>query len=139
MEGEATRLSVFLTEDDHSGHRAAWKELIERAREDGMAGATVWRGIEGFGRRGYLRSARAIDAAQGLPVVFEVIDQPERVDAFLAVVAHVAPDALVVRQRLQRLQRSARQPAAYGTLDDPRPRNPSGHQPPPEGGSAPGR
>ena len=139
MEGEATRLSVFLTEDDHTGRRAAWKELLERARDDGMAGATVWRGIEGFGRSGYLRSARAIDAAQGLPLVFEMIDEVERVDAFLAVVAHVAPDALVVRQRIQRLQRSARQPATYGTLDDPRPRNPSGHQPPPPGGTGPRR
>jgi PII-like signaling protein len=139
MEGEVTRLSVFLTEDDRGRARSAWKELIERAREDGMAGATVWRGIEGFGRSGYLRSARAIDAAQGLPVVFEVIDQTERVDAFLPVVAHVAPDAFVVRQQLQQLQRSARQPATYGTLDDPRPRSPSGHQHPPAGGDAPSR
>lgn len=136
MEGEATRLTVFLTEDDHTGRRAAWKELLERARDDGMAGATVWRGIEGFGRRGYLRSARAIDAAQGLPLVVEVIDEPERVDAFLAVVAHVAPDALVVRQRVRR---STRRPATYGALDDPRPGRPSGRGPAPPGGTGPPR
>ena len=123
MEGEASRLSVFLTEDDHAGHQAAWKELVERARDDGLAGATVWRGIEGFGRRGYLRSARSVDAAQALPLVVEVIDEPERIEAFLPVVAHVAPDALVIRQPVRRAPRRS---TTYGALDDPRPTHPAG-------------
>lgn len=121
MEGEATRLSVFLTEEDRSGHQATWKELVERARDDGLAGATVWRGIEGFGRRGYLRSTHSVDAAQGLPLVVEMIDAPERIEAFLPVVGRVAPGSLVVRQAVQL---TARHSTTYGALDDPYPTHP---------------
>ena len=48
----ATRIMVFLSEDDRSGHHGLHEAIFTRAREDGMAGATVWRGIEGFGASG---------------------------------------------------------------------------------------
>ena len=66
-----------------------------------MAGATVWRGIEGFGASGYFRTARFPDAAPGLPLALELIDLPERIDAFLAVVRDLAPGSFVTREEVQ--------------------------------------
>lgn len=96
----ATRIMVFLTEDDRIGHRGVHEAIVQRAREEGMAGASVWRGIEGYGASGRIRAARFPDAAAGLPVVVELIDAPERVDAFLRVVHDLAPGCLVTRDEV---------------------------------------
>lgn len=100
-----TRLMVFLSEDDRAGHRGVHEQLLERARHDGMAGATVWRGVEGFGTSGRLRTTRFPDMAAGLPLAFELIDTPERVDAFMAVVKDLAPGALVTREPVRMSRR----------------------------------
>ena len=71
-----TRLTVFLTEDDRVAHHPVYELLVRRAREQHMAGATVWRGIEGFGRSGQIRTLRFPDAVAGLPVAVELIDEP---------------------------------------------------------------
>lgn len=94
----ATRLLIFLSEDDRVGHREVADLLLERAHERGLAGATVWRGIEGFGATGHLRAARLPDLARGLPLVVEVIDDEAAVDAFLPVVRELAQGALVTTE-----------------------------------------
>jgi hypothetical protein len=93
-----TRLMVFLTEDDRLGHRPLADVLVERAQEAGLAGATVWRGIEGFGRSGHLRTTRFPDVARGLPLVVEVVDRPDKVASFVPVVRELAPHALVTTE-----------------------------------------
>jgi len=93
-----TRLMVFLSEDDRCGHKELAAVLVERAREAGLAGATLWRGIEGFGASGRVRTARFPDMASGLPLVVEVIDRAERIEAFLPAVAELAPGSLVTRE-----------------------------------------
>ena len=94
----ATRLVVFLTEDDRAGHRSLYETLLKLARDQGMAGATVWRGVEGFGAAGIVRTSRFPDAASGLPVMLEVIDSSAKVDTFLDALAEVAPGAFVTRE-----------------------------------------
>jgi PII-like signaling protein len=101
----ATRLVVFLTEDDRFGHHGADAELLERARRAGIAGATVWRGVEGFGASGHLRTTRFPDIAEGLPLALEVVDAPERVDAFLAEIRQVVPGAFVTREAVHTVGR----------------------------------
>lgn len=115
----ATRIVVFLSEDDRAGHRGLHEVLVQRAREEGMAGASVWRGIEGFGGSGRIRTSRFPDAAAGLPLAVELVDTPERIDAFLAVVHELAPGSLVTREpvALTRLGGSV-----APSLDDPPPR-----------------
>ncbi|HUJ66704.1 MAG TPA: DUF190 domain-containing protein [Acidimicrobiales bacterium] len=115
-ERTAVRLVIFLTEDDRVGHREACDVLLERAREDGMAGATIWRGVEGFGRSGHLRTARLLDGSQGLPVIVELIDSAERIEAFLPVVSSVAPGALVTKEAVHVV---GHPPQAQAPLDDP--------------------
>jgi uncharacterized protein len=117
-EQPGTRLMIFLTEDDRVGPRSTHDALLQRAREDGMAGATVWRAIEGFGRSGRVRAARFPDVARGLPLVVELIDDEERIESFLPVVAELAPNALVTTEPVGMLR-----PRGAGrlALDDPLP------------------
>jgi uncharacterized protein len=120
----ATRVMVFFSEDDRVAHHGLHEALLTRAREDGMAGATVWRGIEGFGASGHFRTARFPDAATGLPLALELIDVPERIDAFLSVVREVAPRSFVTREQVE-MTRFGATPAPG--LDDPGPKG--AHQP----------
>ena len=97
-ESAATRLMVFLTEDDRIGHHSVAEALLERARDAGLAGATIWRGSEGFGPSGHLRAERLPDLARGLPLVVEVIDVEERITNFLPIVREIAAGALVTTE-----------------------------------------
>lgn len=114
----ATRIVVFLSEDDRSGRHGLHEALLERAREDGLAGATIWRGIEGFGSSGRIRTARFPDAMIGLPVTVELVDSPERIEEFLPVVKELAPRSFVTREEVTVTRFDSTQPPA---LDDPRP------------------
>jgi hypothetical protein len=119
----ATRIVIFLSEDDRSGHHGLQEVLLERAREDGLAGATIWRGIEGFGASGHMRTSRFPDAVIGLPVTVELIDTPDHIEAFLPVVKELAPRSFVTREEVKVSRFGA--PNQLG-LDDS---NPSGsHQ-----------
>ncbi len=97
----ATRIVIFLSEDDRRGHHGVHEVILDRARQAGLAGATVWRGIEGFGRSGHVRTARFPDAATGMPLAVEVVDAPDRVDAFLPVVRELAPHSLITREQVE--------------------------------------
>ncbi len=96
-----TRLMIYFTEDDRAGRRGTYEALVERAREDGIAGATAWRGIEGFGSSGRLRTSRFPDTVAGLPIAVEIIDLPERVEAFLPTVLALTAGSLVTREQVR--------------------------------------
>lgn len=96
----ATRVMVFLSDDDRHAHHGLHEELLRRAHEAGIAGATVWRGIEGFGPSGRVRSTRLPDSTSGLPVVVELIDGSEAVSRFLATVRELAPGSLVTTEQI---------------------------------------
>lgn len=104
---DAVRLTVFLSERDQVGHRAAHDVILQRAEEEGLAGATVWRGIEGFGASGQLRTSRFPDQAVDLPIVVELLDRPEVIEEFAAVVARLLPAAVVVREHVSVLRSHA--------------------------------
>ena len=97
----AARVVVYLTEDDRVGRRRAEEVLVERARTAGLSGATVWRGVEGFGRSGKIRTARFADAGFGLPLALEVVDRAEKNEVFLAMVSELVPGALVTREEVR--------------------------------------
>lgn len=115
-EQAACRLLVYTTEDDRVGHRALAEELVERAREDGLQGATVWRGIEGFGRSGMMRTNRLPDVNAGAPLVVEIVDRTDRVSAFLRVVERLAPDAVTTTEPVRLTRHGVAGPLPF---DDP--------------------
>lgn len=100
----ATRITVFLSEDDRSGRHALHDELLRRAKATGMAGGTIWRAVEGFGPSGRIRTARFPDAGTGLPVAIELVDSDDRIEAFLSVVHDVAPGSFVTREEVRTIR-----------------------------------
>ncbi len=117
VDQEAVRLFVFLTDEDHCGHRRLHNVLLERARDSGIAGGTLWRGLEGYGRSGVVRSNRFVDSTLGLPLALEFIDSEEKIESFLPVLAELAPGSLVTRETVHM---SRARPGDPGTgVDDP--------------------
>ena len=97
-EGPARRLSIIVREDDQFHHHALYAEIVKRARSAGLAGATVLRGLEGFGAAQVLHQVHAImDTA---PVQIIIVDTADRVDAFAAEVEPLVGDGVVLVEEL---------------------------------------
>lgn len=97
----ASRLTVHLGESDRSHGRARSSEIVRRARDAGLAGATVVRGLEGFGASQVLHTTRLVSLSDDLPVLVVMIDVPERIDAFLPVLDELIDGGLVVREEVE--------------------------------------
>ncbi|WP_280315259.1 DUF190 domain-containing protein [Nocardia abscessus] len=79
----AARLTVLLDEDDKWRHTPLYHEVVRRARDTGLAGASVWRGIEGYGASAQVHTTRLLDVAVHLPLMLVLVDEPERLRAFV--------------------------------------------------------
>lgn len=80
---EGVRLSIYLGESDHYQGHPAYEQVVLKAREMGMAGATVLRGIEGYGLGSRIHTARLLRLSEDMPIVVEVVDTEERISRFL--------------------------------------------------------
>jgi len=83
IEGDAILLRIFIGESDKHDHRALSDVIVQEARAKGLAGATVLRGVTGFGLSARIRSSRLLDLSSDLPVVVEIVDREERLTGFL--------------------------------------------------------
>lgn len=81
--GEATLVRIFLGEADRFEGRPLFENLVRLARETGVAGATVLRGVEGYGASAVVHSARLLRLSEDLPLVLEIVDTEERLAPFL--------------------------------------------------------
>ena len=82
VEGPGKRVRIYVGEQDraHGSHRPLWEDLLNLLRDEHAAGATMFRGLAGFGAHSKLHMARLADLAPDLPVLVEWIDTPERID-----------------------------------------------------------
>ncbi len=92
---QAERLRVYIGESDKHGHRPLYEVIVEKARKRGMAGATVSRGLAGFGKNSRMHTAKILRLSEDLPLVIEIIDTPERVAGFLPELDALVNDGLV--------------------------------------------
>lgn len=81
--GPGLRLRIYIGETDHWQGRPLYDALVVQARKMGLAGATVLRGVEGFGARSRLHTAKVLRLSENLPMVVEIVDREDRVRAFL--------------------------------------------------------
>jgi PII-like signaling protein len=81
--GRAMRLTIYLGEDDLWHHKPLYHEVIRRARDSGLAGASVLRGIEGYGASSLIHTTRILSLSEDLPVVIVIVDEEERLRTFL--------------------------------------------------------
>ncbi len=101
LEGEGKLLRIFIGESDKHGRKPLYQAIVEMLREEGMAGATVLRGIEGFGANSHLHTARILRLSEDLPVVIEVADTAERIEAVMPKLDEMVEDGLVTLERVQ--------------------------------------
>jgi len=85
LKSEAKLLRIFLGETDKVGHTALHETIVREARRMELAGATVWRGIMGFGRTSRVRTAKILDLSTDLPMIVEIADEEEKINRFLPV------------------------------------------------------
>lgn len=109
IEGPGVRLTIYIGERDQHNHRPLYHEIVQRARESGLAGATVLRGMEGFGASSRLHTARILALSQDLPVVIIIIDHAERIDAFVRTLDGLITEGLVVREEVDIIMYRGRQ------------------------------
>ncbi|MDF4250747.1 DUF190 domain-containing protein [Streptomyces sp. WMMB303] len=81
--GKALRLTVLLGENDQHHHRPVYAEIVHRAHAAGLAGAGVFRGIEGFGASSMVHTTRLLSLSEDLPVAVVIVDEADRIRAFL--------------------------------------------------------
>lgn len=93
IEGDATLLRIHVGEADKIGHKSLYQAIVETARDEGLAGATVLRGIQGFGLSARMRSSRILDLSTDLPVVVEIIDKEDKIRDFMEHVSRLMEDA----------------------------------------------
>jgi PII-like signaling protein len=93
--GRAKQLTIYLGETDRYHHHALYMAIIEWLRREKVSGATATRGIAGFGATSHLHTANILRLSMDQPITITVVDRPERIDAIIAPLAEMAPNALM--------------------------------------------
>ena len=96
IEGPALRLTIFIGEDDVWHHKPLYHEVVRRAHQAGLAGASVLRGIEGYGASSRVHTTRLLSLSQDLPIAVVIVDQADRVRAFLLELDELVTEGLVI-------------------------------------------
>ena len=96
LEGTQKRLTIFIGESDKHGHTPLATEIVQRAHAAGLAGATVLRGVEGFGASNHVHTTRILSLSNDLPMVVLIIDNRERIDTFLPELDELITEGLVI-------------------------------------------
>lgn len=93
-------LRIFVGESDKWQGKSLHRALVEEAKRQGLAGATVLQGMMGFGAHSHIHSARIVDVSPDLPMVVELVDEEAKIQAFLAMVEAMVPEGLVTLERV---------------------------------------
>ena len=101
LEGTARRLTVYIGEQDKWDHKPLATEIVHRAQQAGLAGATVLRGVEGFGASHHVHTTRILSLSNDLPMVIVIVDTAERVDAFVPQLDELITEGLVVIEDIE--------------------------------------
>jgi hypothetical protein len=101
LEGQGKLLRIFVGESDRWHGKPLYQAIVERVRAEGLAGATVVRGIEGFGADSRLHTSRLLRLSEDLPVVIEIVDTDEQIDRVLPLLDEMVGEGMVTLERVQ--------------------------------------
>jgi PII-like signaling protein len=101
LHGRACRLTIFIGEDDQYHRKPLYSEIVKRARKAGLAGATVFRGIEGFGASSLIHTSRLLSLSQDLPLAIVIIDDEERINEFVTQLDELIEEGLVILDEVE--------------------------------------
>lgn len=101
----ALRLTVFVGEDDMWHHTPVYHEIVRRAHDAGLAGATVMRGCEGYGASAVVHTSRILSLTENLPVVVLIVDAEERIRGFLPELDDLVREGMAVLDEVEVVRR----------------------------------
>jgi PII-like signaling protein len=101
LPAESELLRIFIGEADKHAGRPLYEAIVDEARRQGMAGATVLRGTLGFGAHSRIHTAKILQISEDLPMVVEIVDKPERIAQFLPVLDTMMKEGLVTLEKIQ--------------------------------------
>ena len=108
---EGHLLRIFIGESDRHEGMPLYEWIVRKAREQGLAGATVLRGLEGFGAQSRLHTAKVLRLSSDLPIVVEIVDTIHKIEAFLPIVDGAIREGMATLERVDiRFYRSAAEP-----------------------------
>jgi len=96
LQGPSMRLTIFIGETDQWHHHPVYTEIVHRAHKAGLAGASVMRGIEGFGASSRVHTTRILSLSEDLPVAIVIVDTADRIEAFLPELDDLIQEGLVI-------------------------------------------
>ena len=114
LDGDGVLVRIFIGESDHWHHRPLAAALLERLRAEGFSGATVFRGIAGFGAHSVVHSTQILRLSQDLPVLIEVVDSAERIERLLPILDDMVSEGLVTMEKVRILKYSPGRAATVG-------------------------
>lgn len=101
IEGQGMLVRIYIGESDQWQGRPLYQAIVAFLREQGIAGATVLRGIEGFGARAHVHTTRILRLSEDLPVLIEVVDSEDRLRAILPTLDGMVDDGLITVERVE--------------------------------------
>jgi PII-like signaling protein len=100
-------LRIFVGESDKHGHHTLYEAIVLKAREIGLAGATVTRGVMGFGKHSIIHTAKILRLSEDLPMIVEIADSLENIERFLPTLDEMIKDGLVTLEKVRVIQYKA--------------------------------
>ena len=102
-------LRIFIGENDKHEGRPLYEWIVRKAREQGLAGATVLRGLEGFGANSRLHTAKVLRLSTDLPIVVEIVDTIDKIESFMPLIDDAIPEGLATLEKVEiRFYRTSR-------------------------------
>ena len=98
---DGSLLRIFIGENDRHENKPLYEWLVLAARSHGLAGATVLRGLEGFGAHSRLHTAKVLRMSADLPVVVEIVDTREKIESFMPVVDEAVGEGLATLEKVE--------------------------------------
>ena len=101
IDGQALLVRIYVGEGDQWEGRPLYQAIVALLRERGIAGATVLRGIEGFGAKAHLHTSRILRLSEDLPVLIEAVDQEDRIRSVLPDLDGIVGDGLITLEKVE--------------------------------------
>jgi PII-like signaling protein len=100
IEGEGQLLRVFVGESDRWEGRPLYEAIVRKVREKGLAGATVRRGMQGFGAHSRIHTTKILRLSEDLPIIIEIVDKAERIEGILPELDRMVTEGLITQERV---------------------------------------
>ena len=100
IEGEGKLLRVFVGESDRWEGRPLYEAIVRKVREKGLAGATVLRGMQGFGAHSRIHTTKILRLSEDLPIIIEIVDKAERIEGILPELDRMVTEGLITQERV---------------------------------------